>query len=175
VNTIKIAGEGDKEGSMLFVPPKTDIKSGKRNIDYFGRIKDLIARIEERRNSEEAKLAELFREKTRDDQNIELAINASPRPRRGPGRPPKLSTSLPPRNVRVVDISWKVGGTTYPNRSSRVGDEFQVSSIPPVQSDSRREDASEPRYMVTCSTFFHLPTEPLTHFTPKSPFLVSKV
>jgi hypothetical protein len=148
VNATKIAGEGEKEGSMLFVPPKVDIKSGKRNIDYYSRIKDLIARIEERRSTEEAKLADLFREKTRGDQNMELTINPSPRPRRGPGRPPKLSTSLPPRNVRVVDISWKDGGTTYPNRSSRVGEEFQVSSIPPVgQHSSSERTTSEPRYV----------------------------
>jgi hypothetical protein len=143
----KITGEGDKDGSMLFVPPNVDIKSGKRNIDYFSRIKDLIARIDERRNSEESKLADLFREKTKDDQSIELTVNASPRPRRGPGRPPKLSISLPPRNVHVVDISWKDGGATYPNRSSRVGDEFQVASIPPVETCSTSERTSEPRYV----------------------------
>jgi hypothetical protein len=136
--------EGDKEGTILFFPPNVDQKRAKRNIDYYDRIKLVLERVEERRNSDEAKLADRYREATRDDQKkIEISTNPVVRPRRGPGRPPKLSTSLPPRNM--VDISWKDGGTSYPKRCSQVGDEYQVSSIPPVGSYSTSIGTTEPR------------------------------
>lgn len=131
----------------MFVPPDVDAKIGKKNFDFYDRIKAVIERVEERRNKEEAKLADKFREKTRNDQDIELSMNPAAQPRRGPGRPPKLGSSLPPRNVRVVDISWKDGGTTYPKRSSQIGCNFQVSRLPPTGSYRSKEQASEPRYV----------------------------
>ncbi|KAG7359064.1 PHD-finger domain containing protein [Nitzschia inconspicua] len=143
-----IKGEGDKEGTMMFVPPGVDKKTGKRNIDYYDRIKILLERIEERRNSDEAKLADLFREKTRNDQRVGSSSNPLVRPRRGPSRSPKLTTSLPPRNVRAVDISWKHSGTNYPKRTSQVGDEYQVSSLPPAGSYSSSMGSPEPSYEI---------------------------
>jgi hypothetical protein len=118
---------------MIFMPPGIDITTGKRNIDYYDRVKFIIERVEERRNRDEAKLADLFREKTRDDDRITLLQNSEARPRRrGPGRQHKLGDSVPSnRNVHTVDISWKDGGSMYPKRSSRIGEEYQVSFIPP--------------------------------------------
>lgn len=109
-----------------------DTRKAKRNIDYYDRIKILMERIEERRNSDEAKLADLYREQTKSRQRMQLSRDPLERPRRGPGRPPKLGVSYHPRDGEEVDTSWKDGGATYPKRSSQVGDEYQVSSIPPA-------------------------------------------
>jgi hypothetical protein len=129
-------GEGANEGSMIFLPPGIDVKSGKRNIDYYDRVKLIIERVEERRNKDEAKLADLFREQTRDDDRITLLQNHEARPRRrGPGRPPKLGNSVPSNNnVHIVDVSWKDGGAAFPKRSSRIGDAYQVTFLPPAGS-----------------------------------------
>jgi hypothetical protein len=130
---------------MFFVPPNVNIKTGKRNLDYYDRVKIVLSRVEERRNNEEAKIADLFRAKTRDDHQVRLLTRPTAQVRRGPGRPPKLGTSLVPKNVRVVDVSWKEGGSTYPKRSSQVGDDYQVSpaNIPPAGSYRSEEKQSE--------------------------------
>jgi hypothetical protein len=46
------------------------------------------------------------------------------------GRPP----SRPSLSGGIMDLSWKDGGTTYPKRSSRVGEEYQATEIPAVGS-----------------------------------------
>lgn len=95
----------------------------KRDVDFYDRIKSIVERVEERRNKDEAKLADLFREETRDDDSITLLAN----PKRGRGRP---SLGAPRPGQKVVDISWKQGGSLYPKRSSQVGEDYQVSIIP---------------------------------------------
>lgn len=132
---------------MLFVPPNVNTKTGKRNVDYYDKVKMVLSRVEERRNREEAKIADLFREKTRDDHEIQLLTRPAERVRRGPGRPPKLGTSLLPKSVRVVDISWKEGGSAYPKRSSQVGEDHQVNpeKIPPAGSYRSNRESTEPR------------------------------
>jgi hypothetical protein len=135
---------------MMFVPPNGKVEGGKKNVDYYDKLKLVIERVKERRNEEEAKLADLFREKTQtDDQEIE-SILPTVRPRRGPGRPPKLGTSRPSSQKidRVVDMSWKEGGSTYPKRSSRVGDEYQVSTLPrPGSFTSKDDESTNPGYV----------------------------
>jgi hypothetical protein len=38
----------------------------------------------------------------------------------------------------MIDLSWKDGGSSYPKRSSRVGEEYQATELPeaePFQKD----------------------------------------
>ena len=136
---------------MLFVPPNVNIKTGKRNVDYYDKIKMVLSRVEERRNKEEAKIADQFREKTRDDKEIHFLNHPERAVRRGPGRPPKLSSSqLLPKNVRVVDVSWKEGGSAYPKRSSNVGDEYQVdpANIPAAGSHTGQDSQTTESWCV---------------------------
>ncbi|KAL3909423.1 MAG: hypothetical protein SGILL_008095 [Bacillariaceae sp.] len=130
---------------MLFVPPNVNTRTGKRNVDYYDRIKMVLSRVEERRNREEAKIADLFREKTREDHEIQLLTRPTEKIRRGPGRPPKLGTSLLSKSVRVVDVSWKEGGSAYPKRSSKVGKDHQVNpeNIPPAGAYGSTKESAE--------------------------------
>ena len=114
------------------------MKSGNKRGDYYDKIKSVIERVEERRNKDEAKLADLFRDETRDDDAITLLAH----PKRSRGRP-SLGTSRP--GQKVVDISWKEGGSLYPKRSSQVGDEYQVSFIPLAGTYLEEQKLQEPK------------------------------
>ena len=98
--------------------------------DYYVRIKDVIDRINERRNSVEASAADLLRraiskpvklpapsfEPTfRRKRRKEVAEESSPKPISSPTK---------------LDFSWKEGGEIFPKKSSRVGDEYQATIIP---------------------------------------------
>jgi len=122
----RIVGEGNDEGSMLFLPFNIEnSRLGKRNIDYYDKIRFVIKRLEERRNTEEGKILDLFRDEVR-TVNRDILVS---RPKRGPGRP-RLGVSRPSKKVREIDTSWKDKRCLYPKTSSQVGAECQVSFLP---------------------------------------------
>mmetsp|Transcript_22908 Transcript_22908/g.46599 ORF Transcript_22908/g.46599 Transcript_22908/m.46599 type:complete len:464 (+) Transcript_22908:127-1518(+) len=139
----RIIGEGNNEGSMLFMPPGIDSKrSGKRkNIDYYDKIISLIGRLEERRNAEEGSLLDLFRKEVR----LVVGDNPESRSKEGPSRP-RLKGFRQSQKVLEVDTSWKDGRSLYPKRSSCVGAEYQVSFLPRAGTFETENQVDEPKY-----------------------------
>jgi hypothetical protein len=91
-----------------------------------------------RRNEEESKVADAFIAERGDPGSKEqIAVS---RPRRAAAQPPGRRASLP-AGRGFVDLSWKDGGSSYPKRSSRLGDEYQATMLPSV--GSRESDWGE--------------------------------
>jgi hypothetical protein len=95
-----------------------DIARSEQGKDYYVRIKDVVDRINLRNCDFEATLADRFRR----------AISK-----------PKLQTKLSPTKRNTVrlslvsakpDLSWKDGGKQFPKKSSMIGEDYQVSTIP---------------------------------------------
>ena len=125
---------------MLFLPPGIEnTTSGKRNIDYYDKIRFVIDRLEERRNTEEGKILDLFRGEVRTVSGDTITS----RPKRGIGRP-RLSFSQPAGEDWEIDTSWKDGRCLYPKRSSQVGAKYQVATLPQagVIEDDKQKDES---------------------------------
>ena len=155
---LQIIGEGNDEGSMIFLPPgieKTTMISGKRNIHYYDKIKLVINRLEERRDNKEGEILDLFRDdiiRNNDDDNNGDALQA-PRPgRRGRGRPRLGLSRRPSKSTKIhydedddeVDTSWKEDGRClYPKRSSRVGAEYQAEFLPRAGTGTKNETEIE--------------------------------
>ena len=136
-----------KEGSLAEIRMR-----GKRGKDYYDRIKDVIARVLECRNEEEKKIADLFKAAYNIDDQKKPKLNGldrnavlSPsRPRRAVVTSSTASRSSSPEEEKpiqrrgrpslsgtgVFDLSWKDGGSSYPKRTSQVGEEFQATDIP---------------------------------------------
>ncbi|GAX28558.1 bromodomain adjacent to zinc finger domain protein 1A [Fistulifera solaris] len=114
---------------LIFVPKDIDPGTGVKGVDYYSRIKDVVDRLNERRNDLESSVADLLRR----------GVNKL-------SKKPVLSPRLPARRLRSkegvksetssvadddgIDLSWKRGGRHYPTKSSSVGAEFQVNSLP---------------------------------------------
>jgi hypothetical protein len=88
----------------------------------------VIDRLLERRNAAESAIAEAHLI----PMEVLVAKNKVPEPtiarprRRAVTKKPKRESS----GSSMIDLSWKNGGREYPKRSSNVGPEYQVHSIP---------------------------------------------
>ena len=144
LHLLQIIGEGNDEGSMVFLPSGTETtRSGKRNINYYDKIKLVINRLEERRDSKEGEIIDLFHDDIRNGYDGDDTLAS--RPRRGPGRP-RLGVSRPSsRKVREVDTSWKDGRCLYPKRSSQVGAEYQAEFLPRAGAIETEMQLDEPK------------------------------
>jgi hypothetical protein len=92
-----------------------DLETSKEGKEFYVRIKDVIERINLRRNAVESAAADRFR--------------------RAISKPDIQTLSTPGRLAQrltknKMDLSWKDGGKRFPKKSSVVGDDFQASSIP---------------------------------------------
>ena len=126
-SSCQIVGEGSDEGSMLFLTPGLEnVKLGNRNVDYYDKISFVISMLDERRNVEEGKILDSFRDEVR---VVEIEPLTTSRPKRG-SRRPRLRVSRPSLEVREIDTSWKDGRCLYPKRSSQVGAGYQVAFLP---------------------------------------------
>lgn len=103
--------------------------------DYYVRIKDVIDRINERRNTAESSAADLYRRAISKPAKMP-SPNFEPTFRRKRRKVAEQASSEP--NIRnssssspiKLDLSWKYSGAIFPKKSSRVGDEYQATSIP---------------------------------------------
>lgn len=125
-----------------------DKATGKRGQDYYDKIKMVIDRVLEKRNQEEATIAEKYlarkdTQKTPSVSNSEVSTSAntttSSNKGKGRGRPkrntntlssPSRSTSPKPKHTTMLDLSWKDGGKNFPKRVSKVGANYQATEIP---------------------------------------------
>lgn len=130
---------------MIFIPTNVDPEMGVKGVDYYCRIKDVVDRLNERRNDTESSIADSLRR----------GISK-------PSKKPVLIPHLPTRRLRSrdtgdqnetqiekedeIDVSWKNGGQNYPTKSSSVGSKFQVSSLP--KAGSYKNEKCPARYVM---------------------------
>jgi hypothetical protein len=143
---LQVDGTVNDAGSILFFPPKITVESGKKGQDYYDRIRTVIDRVLERRNDVESKIADKLISKRGDFNKGKESPIARHRPRRAAAGAPQSNQrpSLPGAPGRMIDLSWKDGGTSYPKRSSRVGDEYQATELPKANQSFSNEDESNP-------------------------------
>jgi hypothetical protein len=109
-----------------------DLQSSAERKDYFLRIKDAVNRINKRLNPAEASAADQYRRAVSKTDNKTFRPDFAPtftRPKRKRATSPKpISLAVPP--APKLDLSWKEGRTHFTKRSCRVGEDYQVSTIP---------------------------------------------
>ena len=138
-------GEGSDAGLIEFYPPNMTKTKGGKGRDWFEKMRDVIDLILSKPNQEMAKIADLLLSEIEELVTTAKAkTSRSSRPRRSkagtrkPGEAPHTSQpSLP--GAKIIDLSWKDGGTTYPKRSSRVGAKYQATKIPATGSATNIE------------------------------------
>lgn len=123
---------------------------GEEGEDYYNSIKDVIDRINERRNSVESSAADLFRRahsrpvKTHSPSSSEPEPTFRPKRRKAEGGgTPTLLMKSPTKSPHKLDLSWKnAGEDVFPKKSSSLGDEFQATQIPEAGSFHKEDNPS---------------------------------
>ena len=107
----------DPSNSIILATRKDlDIPTSKDGVDYYTRIKDVIERINQRSNDFEATLADRYR-------------RAISKPNYRTRLSPLRRSTLIPKSSNL-DLSWKDGRKNYPKKSSMIGKDHQVSTLP---------------------------------------------
>jgi hypothetical protein len=123
-------------GSVLLAPSSdVDIEKGVEGVDYYSRIKDVIDRINERRNAAESTAADHYRRAIAKPMHV-YSPNFSPSFTR-PRRSKKFDKEQMSENEEI-DLSWKQGSKNFPRKISQVGENYQVPAIPEVGTDDRK-------------------------------------
>lgn len=105
----------DLAGSTILATKKNlDLATSIERQDYYVSIKDVIERINRRQNAVESTAADRYRR----------AIS------RHGFRKLRSANDLLKEVSSNLDLSWKDGGTHFPKKSSSIGENYQVSSIP---------------------------------------------
>lgn len=105
------------DGETLFVPPDVDPEN---EDDCYFSIKEVLSRLEQRRDEEEAEIADTYREEM-----SRPVDRSTPQKRKQRSEGGDEQTHKKPK----LDLSWKES-LNFPRRTSRVGKEYQVTNIP---------------------------------------------
>lgn len=128
--------------------PAAKLDSGKSK-KYYDKIKDVLDHVLEKRNNDEAKVANAFLAKNADYVKMKKekeSSGSSPSRAIRPRRPASDTTSTSAErrpsvlNQASIDLSWKDGGSFYPKQSSRVGDKYQATDIPKAGSHKSKKE-----------------------------------
>ena len=112
---------GDQPTSIVLSTRKDlEIASSEEGVDYYTRIKDVLERINQRSNDLEATLADRYR-------------RAISKPNYRTRLSPLRRSTLIPKSPKI-DLSWKDGRKNYPKKSSMIGNDYQVSHLPAMNS-----------------------------------------
>ena len=121
--------------TVLATRKDLDFETCRMGEDYYVCIKDVIDRINERRNSYESTAADLYGRAismVEEEGNKHASPNFEPSIR--PDKRQKVEEWDAPHQSKSpikVDLSWKnAGGDLFPKKSSSVGDEYQATNIP---------------------------------------------
>lgn len=136
------------------MPKDVNVESGDKGKDYYDRIRDVIDRIIQRRNLDEARVAELF---LSDIEVLEELEELEIVPRRNETRHRTVSgIKFPPRSgyPKPIDVSWKYTGSAYNRKSSRVGEEFNATLIPAAGTFKSVENGQESEELKLCELTF---------------------
>lgn len=123
---------------MVFIPKGVDPEMGVKGVDYYCRIKDVVDRLNERRNDAESSIADSLRRGISKPSNKPALIPHLPA-RRLRSRDSGHQSGPQDHNENEIDDSWKNGGRHYPNKSSCVGPKHQVSCLPEAGSYKNEE------------------------------------
>lgn len=128
------SGRGE---TVLATRSDLDLETSQLGEDYYVCIKDVIDRINEKRNSFESSAADLYRRAISnlgdDKQEATPNFQSSFRPdkRRKVEEWAAPHSKAPSKSPIKADLSWKnAGGDIFPKKSSSVGDEYQATNIP---------------------------------------------
>ena len=131
----KQSSESGRSETVLATRKDLNFEASEAGKDYYVTIKDVVDRINERRNSIESSAADLFRRTV-----SKLCKNKPPSPTFEPTfrrKKRKAEDVAAPKSINPsksptkLDLSWKkAGGDIFPKKSSRVGNEYQATSIP---------------------------------------------
>lgn len=113
---VRTSPDSQVQSIVLATKKNVDIERGVPGKDYYLRIKDVLDRINMRRCSVEATLADRYR---RAVSKPDFQANLKLTERRSVHQSPIK-----------LDLSWKDGGKHFPKKSSMIGRDYQVSSIP---------------------------------------------
>ena len=114
---------------LVFIPTDVDPDVGVRGVDYYCRIKDVVDRLNERRNDVESSVADSLRRGiSKPVKKPALMPNFASRRLRSKEADDQSET--PEANEIEIDDSWKRGGRNYPTKTSTVGPKFQVDHLP---------------------------------------------
>lgn len=111
---------------------------GVKGVDYYCRIKDVVDRLNERRNDVESSVADSLRRGVSKPSKKPVLMQNFPT-RRLRSKEPGYEGETPGANEHEIDVSWKRGGRDYPTKSSSVGPKFQVDRLPEAGSYAGEE------------------------------------
>lgn len=128
----QVDGEGQNAGSMSFYPHDKTPGEGTKGQDYYDRIKDVLERLREKRSDNEANII--------DDFDAEVHRREQEEKKRTPRK--RKSSSMADGGTLAAPVSsedrksakhdsWKEG-RKFAKKTSRVGANYQPSSIPNV-------------------------------------------
>jgi hypothetical protein len=81
-----------------------------------------------------------LKEKEKEKEEKESRLSARGRPKRATGTRRAGRFPLASGSNNMVDLSWKDGGSSYPKRSSRVGEMYQATELPEAGSFEKEGD-----------------------------------
>jgi hypothetical protein len=142
---------------MNFIPFGVSQETGTKGTDYYDKIKDVLDRIQERRNDTEGKIADTYDAEIVRKQEIEEARKksvaatattaAGGQQQQQQKRKRKFRAFAATKVVVVnhrssnnvkeankllhpLDLRWKDAGRIFPRRQSQIGPDYQVSTLP---------------------------------------------
>lgn len=135
-------GEGSNAGSVSFFPKGVTVESGAKGRDYYDRIKDVLDRLRDKRTLSEGAVIEDFDAEVYRREEEE---NKASRKRRAS----ENEASGGAKKMAKLD-SWKEG-RKFSKKSSRVGSNYQPSTIPEV---GEKPAVEEEPYVLLLFTIF---------------------
>jgi hypothetical protein len=154
-----------------FIPYGESQETGKKGTDYYDKIKDVLDRIQERRNDEEAKIAdayddEIVRKQEEEETRKKAVADAAAAAAAASGgqqqqqkRKRKFRAFTAATKVVVssnsnkeaaankllhpLDLRWKNAGRIFPKRQSQIGPDYQVAALPEAGSYTPLEAGQE--------------------------------
>lgn len=136
--------------------PKNTVFATKKDIDwttsrngeeYYTSIKDVLERIDERRTTDEAIAADIYRSAISKPVEFSVSDVEPTLPQKRPKEAEEESNKpqepiLPRDNPSKAEGSKRETGEIFPKKSSRIGEEYQATSMPPSNS-SQTSDSDQ--------------------------------
>ena len=124
----KVDGTGNNVGCVFFYPKGVAEGTGTKGRDYYDRLKDVLDRLRDKRNLSEGAVIEDFDAEVYRREEEE---NKASRKRKSSGAADgENGTGTGKKTAKLVD-SWKEG-RKFTKKTSRVGPNYQPSSIPEI-------------------------------------------
>lgn len=134
---------------MNFFPSGVTASGSVKGVDYYDRIRGVLDRLAERRNSIEAAIADAFVNELEHLQKVDVDRDKSVNPRKRKEEEDR-NKGVNPRKRKEgefasagasLDLSWKQGGRNFPKKHSRIGPAYQVSEIPKLRGEKNDTEA----------------------------------